>query len=922
MKSRLLQLLNIRTNEAWLVSNLFWLQFFQGAGVAIFNTVAFALFLENFDVKELPKVYVVSALLLWVTGFVYSKVEHALPMKKLVPGVIVFVALSILTLRLQYTYLFSPLFLFLMFSWYYVIYLLSNLEFWGVAALLFDIRQSKRLFGMIGAGDIPAKLIGYSAVPVLVKFFSSENLLILSSASILVSLVFYYRLKKAGKMELHVEHEHHVKEEAANNDVRSLIKGFFGNRMIAMVAALSFIVVTVVTIVSFSFYAEIKHEAHSDEQLAAFIATFYAGGRIFAIFVRLILTGRLTNFLGIKGSLLISPAILLPFLIVIIFLPFFSHDHHFIIYSFGIMAIITEVLKTSLQDPVFLTLMQPLSTHMRLKGHTIVKGVMDPFALLFTGFMLYSLLQISGLQANILLLLSYMLLGLLAIWVVMIFMVDKEYVRTLLKALNRRYSVGQELSITDEKTRAVLEEKMKHGERGEAIYVLNIIDKNYTAEMEPLVISALQHPSREVQLEAIKLAERNKIAAALPQIETIVQERRFPDLLPEAITAKCMLLPDEIENLDGFLEDADPALVKAAIIGLMRSGGINAVVTAGQKLLLLIDSDQPGERRMAAEIIGNLGIQTFYKPLLKLLQDSSEEVVLAAITASGSVKNSKLVPVLMDFFRKRQYEKSVAEALYGSGDMALSAIKEALAHDHLTKQQKSKLILILGRIGSEQCARLLDELIWSLPHARSEVFHALHVCAFKSQPHNRDQHQHLMQQYVNAGIRIAFMIQELEKSTRATVLCDALHLELNEIRDSLLLLFSFTYDKEKLLKAKAGFQQGRKESIANALEIIEIEVPKEISLRFNRLFEPGSIDEKCSALRLYFREDFQYAKVVEEVLHDRHHHFHRWTKAAALHSLSVYKGEERTGWLEKNAREHDVLLSETAKKVLAEIAVA
>ena len=889
--------------------------------MAIFNTVAFALFLENFDVKELPKVYVVSALLLWVTGFVYSKVEHALPMKKLVPGVIVFVALSILTLRLQYTYLFSPVFLFLMFSWYYVIYLLSNLEFWGVAALLFDIRQSKRLFGMIGAGDIPAKLIGYSAVPLLVKFFSSENLLILSSASILVSLVFYYRLKKAGKMELHVEHEHHVKEEAANNDVRSLIKGFFGNRMIAMVAALSFIVVTVVTIVSFSFYAEIKHEAHSDEQLAAFIATFYAGGRIFAIFVRLVLTGRLTNFLGIKGSLLISPAVLLPFLVVIIFLPFFSHDHHFIIYSFGIMAIFTEVLKTSLQDPVFLTLMQPLSTHMRLKGHTIVKGVMDPFALLFTGFMLYSLLQISGLQTNILLLLSYMLLGLVAVWVVMIFMVDKEYVRTLLKALNRRYSVGQELDITDDKTRAVLEEKMKHGERGEAIYVLNIIDKHYTTEMEPLVVSALQHPSREVQLEAIKLAERSKIAAALPQIETIVAERQYPDLLAEAITAKCMLLPDELENLDVFLEDADPALVKAAIIGLMRSGGINAVVTAGQKLLLLIDSEVRSERQMAAEIIGALGIQTFYKPLLTLMQDNDEEVVKAAIVAAGSVKNSRLVPVLMDFFKKSRYEKQVAEALYGCGDMALEEIKNALGHEHLTKKQKSKLILILGRIGSDHCARLLDELIWSLPQARSELFHALYVCEFKAQPHNREQHQQLMQQYVNAGMRVAFMIQQLERLPEAKVLCDALYLELNEIRDSLLLLFTFTYDKDKLLKAKAGFMQGRKESIANALEIIEIEVPKDISLRFNRLFEPGNIDEKCNALKLYFRVDYQYTMVVEEVLHDKHHHYHRWTKAAALHSLRSYKGEERQRWLEKGAKEHDILLSETARKVMVETVV-
>jgi hypothetical protein len=122
------------------------------------------------------------------------------------------------------------------------------------------------------------------------------------------------------------------------------------------------------------------------------------------------------------------------------------------------MAIITEVLKTSLQDPVFLSLMQPLSSNLRLKGHTIVKGVMDPFALAFSGFMLFSLLRLSG-RVD-LFLLSYLLFTLIVVWVVMIFVVDKEYVRTLVTALNKRYSVGNEIDLSDEKTRNVLLEKI------------------------------------------------------------------------------------------------------------------------------------------------------------------------------------------------------------------------------------------------------------------------------------------------------------------------------------------------------------------------------------------------------------------------------------------------------------------------------
>ena len=91
MKQKLLHLLNIRPDEAWVVSNLFWLQFFQGMGVAIFNVSAFTLFLEHFEVVSLSKVYIFSGFLLFITGYIYTKFEHSLHIKKLVFGVILFI---------------------------------------------------------------------------------------------------------------------------------------------------------------------------------------------------------------------------------------------------------------------------------------------------------------------------------------------------------------------------------------------------------------------------------------------------------------------------------------------------------------------------------------------------------------------------------------------------------------------------------------------------------------------------------------------------------------------------------------------------------------------------------------------------------------------------------------------------------------
>lgn len=918
MRNKVLALLNIRSSEAWLVSNLFWLQFFQGVGVAIFNTVAFTFFLSKFEVTEMPKVYLFSAVLLWITGWVYSKVEHAVEIKKLVPGIIIFVAFSILAIRLNFFATEGAWFYFLIFSWYYVIYLLTNLEFWGLAALLFDIRQSKRLFGMIGAGDIPAKIIGYSAVPVFILVLGKENMLYVSFASFLVSLIFYYKLKQAGKLDIHLKHEHaHDTHSHQAPTMREVLRGFFGNRMIAMVAALSFIVVTCVTVITFSFYSEIKHEAHSDVQLASFIAMFFAGGRVLAIFIRLIFTGRITNILGTKGTLFISPAILSMFLLVIIFLPFFSGHKHAVVYIFGLMAIITEVLKTSLQDPAFLSLMQPLSSSLRLKGHTVVKGVMDPFALAFSGLMLFSFVQVSH-QVN-LFLLSYVLIALIVIWVALIFLVDREYIRTLVTALDKRYSIGQEINLTDERTREVLLKKVVDGERGEAIYILNLAEKNYGEAQEELVLKAFEHNAPEVRMEAIRLAERKKIVATLPLIDEIIDNKTDYQLLPEAVKAKCLLQPDELETFDEILKETDPLLTKAAIIGFMASGGISAVVTAGQKLLQLIASANAAERQMAAEIIGELRVQSFYKPLLDLLRDEHTEVVKAAITAAGKVRNEKLIDPLLQFFLKNKHSNLAIDALHDAGDVVLPYVEHLLFGDKLTRKQQVKLIQLCGRIGSQNAALVLDKIVWNMPRLRSDAFHALHLCKYQLQKHNRQQHTELANKYASAGIRTLFMIQALEQNQTAKVLVDALYIELDEIRDSLLLLFSFIYNKDKMMRAKSAFQQKNKESIANALEILEIEVQKDVSLKFIKTFEPGEIHEKCAALSTHFKDVLTYENIITDILDDTHHHYHRWTKAAALHSVIFYKGTRKGNWLTKAAADGDILLSETAQAILKEM---
>jgi ATP:ADP antiporter, AAA family len=161
----------VRESEREIVSRLLTFEFFQGAAIAIFYQVALSLFIHGIErpTIELPKVFIISAFVLWGTGYLYHKLEHLLPVPRLVlmvllinTSAILLYAIMMPTMEHQH-----PGLLYAFLASYNAIYLLNNLEFWGVASMLFDVRQSKRLFSIVSSGDIPAKLIGFLLVTVI-----------------------------------------------------------------------------------------------------------------------------------------------------------------------------------------------------------------------------------------------------------------------------------------------------------------------------------------------------------------------------------------------------------------------------------------------------------------------------------------------------------------------------------------------------------------------------------------------------------------------------------------------------------------------------------------------------------------------------------------------------------------------------------
>src|SRR5215204_1859041 len=236
-----LRLLNVYPNEWWIVKRLYLFQFFQGAGIAFFFTSVFALFLDKFPITELSIVLILSAVLLWTVGFIYTRLEHAMSFSRFNLVIIAGLISSVLILAGASFFLSQSWFYYTLLAWFNVLYLVNNLQFWGIATLFFDLRQSKRLFAVISAGDIPAKFVGYTLALIVVPYTGTRNLLFLGAACMLASIPFLRSILKSGELQVIRRSDQLHTDKQSRKQITKLVKNFTTNIFIRRIAFISLI---------------------------------------------------------------------------------------------------------------------------------------------------------------------------------------------------------------------------------------------------------------------------------------------------------------------------------------------------------------------------------------------------------------------------------------------------------------------------------------------------------------------------------------------------------------------------------------------------------------------------------------------------------------------------------------------------------
>jgi hypothetical protein len=375
-------------------------------------------------------------------------------------------------------------------------------------------------------------------------------------------------------------------------------------------------------------------------------------------------TGPLLNRYGIATGMLMRRLALSGCLVLTVVVPFAFPDST-VIYWLALGVKLSDlVLLSAITAPASLILYQPLRHDRRLATQMSVESVIGPLASAAAGTVL--LLNATGVGGPRSL--ALLTLAVLIAWRLVARQTNRVYRDALPEALEHRRLEGISIPLKEGDMLEVLRQRLVSPLPHEVLYAISLLASQKTVPAVELLGPLLSHPHPEVRNEVMRRVTEGHHVELTNEVCSRLDVEDDPRTLAEAL--RCLGELEESEAVDilgVFLDHPEDVVAKAATVGLLRSGGIDGVLVAGEQLLALERSQEARDRERAARILGEVGIRGFYRHLLDLLWDHDVGVRRAALAAAGKVRNPCLWPAVIDNLAHVEFHTSAAQALIEAG---------------------------------------------------------------------------------------------------------------------------------------------------------------------------------------------------------------------------------------------------------------
>jgi ATP:ADP antiporter, AAA family len=669
--SRLLRpLAQVRPGEVTTALLMFGYSFLAMTGYNVLKPVTRGLFISNLGADNLPWVQFGAGVLIGVIMQVYSRVIALVPRRWMIPVTLLGMVTLLVLFWAAFTGVGDARIVAAAFYLYGLILgILLISQFWTLANDVYDARQAKRLFGLIGAGASLGGATGAAVTAAFVERFGA-NAMLLVSASILtlcfgIVVLVIRREQRAGLSDASKTGE---EERVSAAEAFQLLRASKHLQLIAFVIAFAAIGAAIIEQQLNMATAEAKGEANTDA-ISAFLALITVWLSMIGFVIQVAFTSRIHRNLGIGFALLILPVSLGGTGLLMLTVG--------ALWTSGLARILDTSLRYTVDKTSREILFLPLPGDLKYRAKPFIDVTVDRVAKGLSALLILVLIKDWGIGLTWQQL-SIASLCITVLWVWFAMRARRQYVAAFRQSIEQQEVKPAEIRLdtADLHTIEALIGELSHPEPRRVIYAIDLLeslDKRHL--VTPLL---LHHDAPQVRARTLRVAGTTGAASASHWLRGI--ERSLKDSDSEVRLAAVRALAalhheDATDLMREFLKDPDPVLVVTAACGLAESPSPDDRLAAEEALRELAGDTREQAvpiRFEVAHSLANVRNPRFRPLLVPLMFDADLSVAAEAIRSAGRLgppdADFLFLPPLVSLMRNRLLKAAARQVLVEYGD--------------------------------------------------------------------------------------------------------------------------------------------------------------------------------------------------------------------------------------------------------------
>ncbi len=872
------RLLNIEREEAGDVLLFLSQSVFLGLFYGALDVAAYALFLDVYPPTMLPKAYIVSGIFGILLTSLYTVYQSKIRFSRFALINLLIIAILAIMLRSGFFFLSKGAIVFVIFVLYTPLNIMATLGFWGGVGRTFNLRQGKRIFGLIDSGQILGIILSSYGATALISFhFQTRDLLFVSSISIVLALLLQAMISRRLKIRLESAPP---EEERTDSPVQTSFFGLLKNKYILFLATFASFSMIATFFIHYSFVSVAKDSYPDTDNFAKFIGAFTGTMMIFSLLIKTFVYGRLMKTYGLRTILLLSPLLLALFtgtaLLLGSTMGYTSASGNFMIFFLviSLTKLFSKTLKDSFEIPSFKILYQSIDSRIRFSVQSRIDGTVNEISALSSGLLLAGLASLAFIRT------------IHFVWVLLLVLLAWIYVAARLY-MEYRNSLQDSLASYEKKT-----------------------EHKKTADPEKLLLEGMQSPLASTRIHTLELA-RTMSVGLFEQSCLNLFSKPDKDTKEYAMMSWPLLPPSVQHKVADRIPFAASEVKNSAVFP-------GPYPLPADKLERYVKSKDPRERSWAAYCMQGNAHAEKNRFLKILLRDPDPAVKIAAMITCGKDNLSALTPNLVEYLAHPALFSYAFDALQQMGETVADQLEIFYAKSGSEEDTQMMIIWLYRSMQSRKAKDLLLNKMESFQRRISiEAIHAL-----KSMKHllTEEDKTRIFRVLHQAMARMAWInslqISLLETKKFLSLLA-AIQEEIKSNYETIMELLALAYDERSVMLIKENLDSETREGAGYALELMDIFVDDELKRFIFPLFEDNPPAEKLRVLQEeYPVRKHSPSEVISALLNRNRNEVSLYSKLVALLSIADLASPEVNDDLVAHLFNPDIHIAETAAWVI------